>query len=226
MTITLGLLYVLKRLLHYFCATPFSTSFCRAVGLISFRNSLQIKGDKNCKYFIPIYFTTLLSFTPAVLSIYICLSLPFCFLIWWLSQETPLSFPEDFFYEEIAYVFFFYVLWIHFPNWFEIYLPVWSEEWNSIYFYSIPTYLNKAYLVGLRIYSNIQSSQKVWYVTLRPGDFMFHLWEYKSPFLEDADHLDNWYSVLWKAFSISENSGLSHTHFSCVRLRWNEARRN
>lgn len=152
MTITLGLLYVFKRLLHYFCATPFSTSFCRAVGLISFRNSLQIKGNKNCKYFIPIYFTTLLSFTPAVLSIYICPSFPFCFLIWRLSQETPLSFPEDFFYEEIAYVFFFYVLWIHFPNWFEIYLPVWSEEWNSIYFYSIPTYLNKAYLVGLCMY--------------------------------------------------------------------------
>lgn len=88
------------------CAAPFSLSFCRAVGLTSFRNSSHVKSDTTCKYFIPTYLTTLPSFTPAGLYIYIYPSFPFCFWIVRLSQETSLPFPG---YEGRPYVFFFYI---------------------------------------------------------------------------------------------------------------------
>lgn len=79
-------------------------------------------------------------------------------------------------------------------------------------------YLNKAYLAGHMYLSKHSVYAKKHDATYsKAGDFMFHFREYKAPFLEGADHLDNCYSVLWKAFSISDQSGLSHTFSSCAR---------
>lgn len=72
--------------------------------------------------------------------------------------------------------------------------------------YPMLAYLNKAYLAGHMYLSKHSVYAKKHDATYsKAGDFMFHFREYKAPFLEGADHLDNcYYFERLSAFLISQ----------------------